>query len=697
MRNIFLKFIIVFLTFNFSYSEKNEFLSEIDLSTQELLNFDFQNGKIQDLKNIIDKNVNINALNAEYKTPLILASAANRVDITRLLIENGSKNIKRALLVAAENGHIDVAEFMIDNGADIYDSALLEAVENGHIDVVKFMIDKGANIYRNALLIAAENGHKDIFDLLLNSGSKKEMDWSVVMAIAARYGYKDIVKLMITKSASEFNKVISNKAGIVERSKMLQYFYKAKTSAAVGGHFDIYKLLLKKAEVSHKIRGGLLVDLSAAASSGNKKLVEFLVELIIKRGLDSDFSNPAKMAASNGHEDVLDLLIDKGSIRKDYPISDQYINFGINAARGGHKKIVQRMIDKGAKTYDSYMIAAAKGGHIDIVRWMISNGAKSFNESMVEAARGGHTEIVKLMIDNGANEFLKALEDLPMYTLSNFETIELLLENLKPEDDFDFNKAFKLSAQYGRKNLVKLFIKHGANNFKESLEDVGGNGYEMDSITSILNLFAAVKEKSLKKVKLNPEDGCFKDSLLQNCYNLILKSKELKDLNLDDKYYIVEYRNFILSDISNSSEKIIQAKYSCDLDPKFFKNVLNDLCELLNEAGIELSYNDLFNNDGKPIALSELVQISKLKDSAREDSILKNYLTFISENSNRLPKQALESAEKKLKNPKKYSDCRLLNAWGLHSSRLDKGGKKPSSIITVPVDSSINVVPKLHK
>ena len=98
-------------------------------------------------------------------------------------------------------------------------------------------------------------------------------------------------------------------------------------------------------------------------------------------------------AAAAGNKELVLQCLDKGGPP----------DWGLyGAAMGGHMDIVQLMLDKGTINYDWGLRGAAMGGHMDIVQLMLSKGAKP-NDGLWGAARRGHLEIVWLMLEQGAD------------------------------------------------------------------------------------------------------------------------------------------------------------------------------------------------------------------------------------------------------------------------------------------------------
>jgi serine/threonine-protein phosphatase 6 regulatory ankyrin repeat subunit B len=92
-------------------------------------------------------------------TPLLLAAANGRVDIARVLLENGASvgrtNHKAwtALHVAAFHGQLEVCRLLLEKGAEVNaidlpkkNTPLHSAARNGYLSVVQLLVERGANV-----------------------------------------------------------------------------------------------------------------------------------------------------------------------------------------------------------------------------------------------------------------------------------------------------------------------------------------------------------------------------------------------------------------------------------------------------------------------------------------------------------------------------------------------------------------------
>ncbi len=86
-------------------------------------------------------------LEAGVREDWAMAAAANfgRLDILRLLSENGGGDLDAALIAAAAHGHAAAVHFLIDRGASALNEALADAAMRGYVPVVKELLSAGAD------------------------------------------------------------------------------------------------------------------------------------------------------------------------------------------------------------------------------------------------------------------------------------------------------------------------------------------------------------------------------------------------------------------------------------------------------------------------------------------------------------------------------------------------------------------------
>lgn len=125
---------------------------------------------------------------------LWIASALNRIDMVRKLVEKGayidhaSRSGSTPLRCASYDGHLEICKYLVKNGADLRavndcdQSPLMIASAMGKDEVVKYLLSVGADINQKtsqgdtALHITVEVATEEVVRVLLEVGAKNEAD-----------------------------------------------------------------------------------------------------------------------------------------------------------------------------------------------------------------------------------------------------------------------------------------------------------------------------------------------------------------------------------------------------------------------------------------------------------------------------------------------------------------------------------------
>ena len=190
---------------------------------------------------------------------------------------------------------------------------------------------------------------------------------------------------------------------------------------------------------------------------------------------------PLSLAAAEGHEAVVKLLIDTGKADIDFEDSLSETPLALAAAEG-HKNVVKLLIDTGKADVDfknyigqTPLALAAAEGHEDIVKLLIDTGKVDVDSRsslgltpLALAAGGGHENIVKLLIDTEADVNSEdSLSETPLALAAaegHKNVVKLLIDTGKVDVDFKdmLNETpLALAAAKGHENIVKLLISTG--------------------------------------------------------------------------------------------------------------------------------------------------------------------------------------------------------------------------------------------
>ena len=203
------KMMYISVACGFLLCTKMSFAAYISVADQRLL-VAVKQGNVRHVQMLLEGGANVNAMNNNGNTALMLASSSGYADIVSLLIEAGADiNIK------AKDGHraLDFAP----NGQikkmlhDDINRNLLRAASQGDIKAVQNALAANADVNAQdrcgftALIFAAANGRTDIVDLLIArradvDAQVKDNHWTALMYAAAA-GHVEVVLLLLDRGA----------------------------------------------------------------------------------------------------------------------------------------------------------------------------------------------------------------------------------------------------------------------------------------------------------------------------------------------------------------------------------------------------------------------------------------------------------------------------------------------------------------
>lgn len=110
-----------------------------------------QNNRLTELADLLKKGANVNTVNQQHKSLLLVATEKQFVNMAKLLIEYGAdvnlqdNRLESPFLTAAVLGNSELIALYLENGArfDVfnryYGTALIPACERGHVEIVKML------------------------------------------------------------------------------------------------------------------------------------------------------------------------------------------------------------------------------------------------------------------------------------------------------------------------------------------------------------------------------------------------------------------------------------------------------------------------------------------------------------------------------------------------------------------------------
>src|SRR6266852_7417022 len=136
---------------------------------------------------MLEQGSNINARNAQFRTPLHVAAVKGKLEVIRLLIERGAEVDPCdmwgwvPLHFATRFGYLEVSRVLIDHGANVnardqdHWTPIHLSAGNGHLGIVKLLLEPGADVHavwRGQISLAF--GYREIGDLFRHGERKGE-------------------------------------------------------------------------------------------------------------------------------------------------------------------------------------------------------------------------------------------------------------------------------------------------------------------------------------------------------------------------------------------------------------------------------------------------------------------------------------------------------------------------------------------
>lgn len=179
------------------------------------------------IEDLLSKGAEIDARDDNGRTPLLVATHANRIDAARALIEKGADvNAKDDIedspyLYAGARGHLEILKMTLTHGADLKSTnryggtALIPASERGHVETVRTLIEAGVKVdHVNKLgwtalleaIILSDGGasHQRIVGLLVDADADVNLadrDGVTPLRHARSRGYSAIERMLVAAGA----------------------------------------------------------------------------------------------------------------------------------------------------------------------------------------------------------------------------------------------------------------------------------------------------------------------------------------------------------------------------------------------------------------------------------------------------------------------------------------------------------------
>lgn len=284
------------------------------------------------------------------------------------------------LTAAALLGSLEIVDMLLSKGAQVnsasryFGTPLKAAAGQGHHEMVLHLLKHAANVNYvcgrdgTALRSASRRNHVSVVQSLLDPAHNLEFsggDYEIAMLDAARSGHVRIVRLLLEKSTS---------------ARKLSLQYEVLWAACKLGHVQLVQMMLDEG-LKAKMRGleGSLA-LEFAACFGHGLIVSLLLDQVVDLHDKGVKCNAIHAAASNGYQEIVQILLDKGA--------------DINFSSASH--------------YETPLLEAARNQQLDMMRFLLNNGAclktnECGDQAFHYAVIRGHDKVVCILAEAGVN------------------------------------------------------------------------------------------------------------------------------------------------------------------------------------------------------------------------------------------------------------------------------------------------------
>ncbi|XP_006880602.1 PREDICTED: transient receptor potential cation channel subfamily A member 1 [Elephantulus edwardii] len=351
-------------------------------------------------ENGYSRQCHINFVNNGKHSPLHMAVQSGDLEMIRICLDNGAQidlmeNGKcTALHFAATQGATEIVKLMLSSYSG--DSDIINAVDGNqetllhraslfdHHELAEYLISMGADINsidyegRSPLLLATASASWNIVNLLLSKGAQVDIKDHygrnfLHLTVQQRYGLKNL--------RPEFMQMQHIKELVMDEDNYgctpLHYACKQGVPVSVNNllHFNVPIHVKSKDKKS---------PLHFAASYGRintcQRLLQDIKDMRLLNEGDLHGMTPLHLAAKNGHDKVVHLLLKKGALF----LSDHYGWTALHhASMGGYTQTMKVILDTNMKCTDKLdeegntaLHFAAREGHAKAVALLLSHGAE---------------------------------------------------------------------------------------------------------------------------------------------------------------------------------------------------------------------------------------------------------------------------------------------------------------------------------
>lgn len=357
------------------------------------------------------------AIPNETSSPIFLESMFGLHKLLEILVLSKTENNwnrrnflgHTAIYLTSAAGHTSSVSLLISQGAEInieggkHGSPLHAACFNGHLQVVELLLENKASTthgskFECALQAAFCGGNENVALFLIEHGSSinSVKDYDRVSHMAAEYGFCRVIDELQTSSYASFR---GEEKTEKQRARMVR--------AIKGGQIGVLRQLLRN--VSDLLTILPKDAVAIAALNGHDDIVNLLLDLSMAIKYEGIFGTPLRSASLEGRKSTVELLIRRGA---DFKTDESKGNAFYVAAIKGHDSIIRALVRHGINVNQrsglvgTALQAAALHGHISIVESLLDAGANIyasgyFRDAFHAAAEREHHKTMTLLLDRG--------------------------------------------------------------------------------------------------------------------------------------------------------------------------------------------------------------------------------------------------------------------------------------------------------
>lgn len=389
----------------------------------------------------------VNAVNNDGETPLLVAIRMHREDVARVLVSaradiniRGTDGRNAVDLASAEKLHDLGLELKKLGGVAHLYHTLMDLARDGRDDSLKELLRKTPDIDLGlqdnngwtALTFAAVSGHTSTIGILLEAGAMVDMpdhEGATPLLYAALEGHVDAVKLLMKHGASL--NVCTSRGW-------------TPLLAAIGHcKIPMVQYLLEQGVDENQANDDGETALILAAANGQDAIVSLLLSHGAKVDAVDNYGWTALMvAAAYGRSTVLELLL-KGGADLERQDANGWTPV-LCAASAGSVASLDMLVKKGAKLshFDkdkrSALVIASGLGHSRVVRFLVEVCKVPVNEldnqgwtPLMHAAALGRDQVVEFLLRNGADATVKSQQGETAYRLAQLRGEKAVLHILE--------------------------------------------------------------------------------------------------------------------------------------------------------------------------------------------------------------------------------------------------------------------------